>query len=694
MEANTLELEAIKRYKHTAINMLQYSFPHLTVEDLTEAVDHSILSKTKNPDAYVHNNYKNKTINSTLLEMSEYILSRQPIITASGVIFMKHGTVPNPLYNLLDKFINARTKYKKEMFRYPKGSEQFQKYNLLQLLAKLDSNAIYGILGAPTSVFYNLHVATSTTTQGRACISNSIMLFESFLANNIKFGSLNEVVTFIDNVVKEERTFNDRIVLDGDISLQESYFKVMSTCGFEWIPTEKEMFIVWEIMCRLTQEDLNRLFYKNNLYYFCDNQSITRAIEYILTALDQPFLDPNKPPKEIEVELNELLGLFREYVYHKYQVIDKMDRAEMMIRDSVLIVDTDSCIVSLDAWYRYNLDKVYNVPMTIKTRVLDPTSDFADNLDILDEVPLETDYDFYTDEMIQTEKLINPIRIVPQDGLRYSIINIIAYCLGQLVLDYMVEFSKNYNSYAPERKCLMIMKNEFLFKRVLLTDGKKNYAAIQEMQEGNLVPKDKSLAVTGLSINKSTLPLQTRNTLKKILYEDILEKENINQLDLLKNIVKAEKDIYDSLMSGKKEYYKPLTVKSIASYDSPMSQQGIKASIVYNALRGFDTEALDLEKRNGLDIIKVKIDKKTIEKIKDKYPDKYNGVLELMKIKEFASGIDTVALPLNVEVPEWIIEFVDHVSIIIDNMKNFPLESVGLYRMNNDNISHSNILKI
>ena len=48
------------------------------------------------------------------------------------------------------------------------------------------------------------------------------------------------------------------------------------------------------------------------------------------------------------------------------------------------------------------------------------------------------------------------------------------------------------NSYDKNRQTMMYLKNEFTFKRTLLTDAKKNYAAIQTVQEGNLVP-DKNM---------------------------------------------------------------------------------------------------------------------------------------------------------------------------------------------------------
>ena len=205
-------------------------------------------------------------------------------------------------------------------------------------------------------MYYNIYVAEAVTRQGRSYISCSMMFFEQFLANNVKFNSLNEIITFIHNIVteKDKRTLSDDLILDRDITLEEAFFKVMNTIdGTVWMPTEKEMVLVWEYMRGLGKEDLNRIYYKNNLYTFCELPVIQNIIVNILCNLKGPFMNPNEPPKEIKEDIDNLTLILKEYVYYPYFPIDKLDRIEYMQRDVVVITDR---ILSL--YYRNIVSKI------------------------------------------------------------------------------------------------------------------------------------------------------------------------------------------------------------------------------------------------------------------------------------------------------------------------------------------------
>ena len=125
------ETRVIQEYKKVAIEMLQFSFPGITREECEMAVDFSILKRYNNPNVTVTNNYKKVKAETSLMYMAEYILSREPIITMYGVMFKKHADSDNPLGKMMEVFMNSRDDLKKEMFKHPKGSEEFEKYNLL-----------------------------------------------------------------------------------------------------------------------------------------------------------------------------------------------------------------------------------------------------------------------------------------------------------------------------------------------------------------------------------------------------------------------------------------------------------------------------------------------------------------------------------------------------------------------------------
>ena len=694
---NIMQSKVVQEYINVMVDGLKNSFPKLYEQELRNAIEWSIFKRQYNGPASIDNNYTHQRLDGTVLDIIRYIESLEPIVTSSGVLFKKHKEADNPLSRMIMGFISKRKQYKKEMFKYPKGSEQFAKYNLSQLLEKLNANATYGVLGAPTSLIYNLYVAEAVTRQGRSYISCSIMLFESLLSNNVKFNNLNEIITFINNVEheKDTRRLLDNAILDRNITLEECFFKIMNTVDIMiWCPTEKEMGLVWEYICGLSQEDINRLYYKNNLYTFCDLPIVTGLIIKILSLLEEPFMNPNNPPENIKDDLNALVDLIKEYVYYPHFYIDKLDRIEYMQRDIVCVSDTDSTIISFDAWYRYILDKVFNIDMPIKHEKFNMIDIINENNPIPEIVETELDYNFYTDEVVEVQKIIEPGKLIPQENLKYAIINIIAYVCSDLIVDYLNEYSKLSGSYVEGVKCRMVMKNEFYFLRALLTNNRRNYADVQLIQEGNIIPEGERMAIMGLPINKTTLSEDVKKKMQEILYEEILTADHIDQIRVIKKLAILEKQIYDSIMNKETKYYKPDNIAARSSYESPLSVNGIVAAYVYNEVKDENMPAINLDERNKIIKIKLNINKKNVDKIKDLYPREHAKLVALLNNPSIGSKVNTLALPVDVPVPDWVLSFVDTQSIISDSLKNFPLESIGLNRLDNDSVNYSNIISL
>ena len=604
------------------------------------------------------------------------------------------------------------------------------------------------MIGLYVSILFDLNIAPAVTSTGRSLISSAILCFEGFLGNNVKFSSLNDILIFIDNVRLEYSSwqYNDYEILpiEGFVSLEEAFTKLILNCGYKYIPSYEDMDTVYRILQSCNQIELNRLFYKNNLYCFMDLPIARNLMISIITNMQTPYIEPAKPPKEIVPQLNELRDLLVEYVFYNHQWMDRMDRNKNMIKNVSIVSDTDSSFVSLDAWYHYNMTylKDYDSPILHqkidlfmklekekksdywkdkeipewynainKTEVVEflDTDEFGDlkdpsRLNGIEFLDNEKDYDFYNQEIIEKKRLINALEIIPQDNLKFALINIMCYILSTIINLYMIDFTKQSGSYRSDELCRINMKNEFMLAKILLTATKKNYASLQILQEGNYLGKG-ALDCKGIPcLTKSVISKDTQKALRKILLEDILTGK-VDQLKLIKDIAILEREIYNDLKSGSKKYYRPMVIKAADAYENPLRIQGVKASLAWNHIKS-GLPGFDLTVRNSLDIIKLKVDKDSAIKIRDQYPSQYERLLEIldpntnkmiddMRLSEIFKGkLECIALPKDLPVPEFLIPFIDYESIIDDNLATFPIESVGLGSFGNKKPNYSNVVKL
>ena len=749
---NVQEHPSLFEYRDQMSRVIKSIFPESSIYDIERGVEYSIAKRFKNFDLTIQNNYMNQSVDMTMLEMIDYIARREPIMTSYGTMFKKHEDVPNPLAKVIQGFLDLRTAHKKQMFKYPKKSEMFERYNLMQNLDKIDVNAVYGLIGLYVSIIFDLNMAPAVTSMGRSLIGSAILCFEGFLGNNVKFSSLNDVLTFIDNVRMEysDWKFNDIDILgtQGSVDIDECFTKIIMNCGYKYIPSNEDMDLIYRIIQNCNPIELNRLFYKNNLYCFMDLPIARNLMVKIVTGMKTPYIEPAKPPKEILPELDMLRDLLVEYVFYGHQYMDRTIRNKEMVKTISILSDTDSSFVSLDAWYNYNIEYLKNYDCPIMHQSIDlfkmiesekksddywwkdtetpewynavdktqaisfcDTDEFGDLKDpsILDAIIFDDnkkDFDFFNEDIIEIKRSIDALTIIPQDNVKFAIINIMCYVLSTVINEYMIDFTKNSGSYRGDPNCKIIMKNEFYMSRIMLTDVKKNYASLQILQEGNYLGSG-VLDVKGIEcLTKSSTSRDTQKALKKILMEDILTSPEVDQLKLIKDVAVLEKTIYNDLRSGSKKYYKPIIIKSLDNYDNPTRIQGIKAAMAWNYVKSDDLPGFDLGTRNALDIAKLDINEKNIEYIKEEYPEQYKKISDLInpectKMIEgvpantvFKGKLTTIGIPKDTIVPEWLKPFIDYTTLITNNISGFPVSSVGIGQFSNKKANYSNVVRL
>ena len=200
-----------------------------------------------------------------------------------------------------------------------------------------------------------------------------------------------------------------------------------------------------------------------------------------------------------------------------------------------------------------------------------------------------------------------------------------------------------------------------------------------------------------MPITKIGIPEKTKVRLKQILLNDVLNAgENLSQINIVKQLAVLEKQIFNSILSGSKEYFKEVRIKSKKAYDNPMGQYGIKASVAYNyIIQNTGKEPIDLDERNSIIVIKTDINLNNCADIKDSFPKEYENIVSLLSNYDIFKGtINYIAIPEMESTPEWVKPFISYTEIINDNLKTFPCEALGIDRKMKDTINFTNILHV
>lgn len=641
-------------WKEQMYQLLQAKYPgrKLSKKKVYTKLDRIIQRKIDNPKVTVINNYTNQSVRTDLLSLIDLIEDNHLIIGGGGTLFYPHNAKKNLLLDFILWVMDQRDHWKSERKKYKKGTPEYIACDIQQNLMKLIINSLYGCMGYPGFVLYNVFIAEAITNQGKHIITTAISCFEGFLGDNIPFDTKGELYSFIRNVSNEYRTqykgklkikpFRVKNVLSATVR------RLIEKCTFKF--DQRFVDEVTELLEGMSEEELTMLYYKNNLLTFLKNdfcKSILRTVYTENGPLMVPYSNKLKD-KTMQKLVEDLWQLIETYVFYNYPIYDRVRKASYTDKARSLYTDTDSVFISLDHLVQFSLDEVLNF-----------------------ETPMDPDM------------------------LSSTIANVMMIFVNYAIDKALKALCKSINI-PPEWAARLIMKNEFFFKKILFTDKKKRYISLALLQEGVLLNDGKGMdEIKGFDFKKAVTKEYLKDYYTKIALEDVLYPPEINPGEVFCKMAALRDSIQQGVRNGDMKYFKQAAVKTPDQYKKPYQTQGVTAILYWNAL----CPEHQLEFPNDVNIVPVvemrftdsdrikhPRDIKVIDEFARSHPDNYARLEQQIYLNNNPDirhmGMRYIATPKNpdIPVPKVIYDIIDYDKIVNDAIGLFlpVMKSIGI----------------
>ena len=654
------EHHVITEWKTEMTKLLKMKYgDKFTKSEINDKLDKIIKKDLKNQNVTVFNNYTNTAVRTNVLDLTDSIEANHLIITGGGCLFLPHGTKPNILIDFILEIMKRRKDAKKMRKNFEKGSDGWLKWDIAQLLNKLVINSLYGCMGYPGFLLYNVFTAEAITSEGRFIITTAINCIEAFLGNAFYFVDESELTHYIYNIHTEYKKYGELDVSKFGINdyLPLVYDRLIEKSKFTMTDKMKENLL--DMLTGKPQGELALLYYKNNLLEFSKLDFVKAKFKYIienngLLSFCEMDLLKNDEMRQVTKSIWDLYEVF---VLYNYPINDKIRKAMYLPKTRALYTDTDSVFVSVCHLVDY-----------IKNDVLHGNN------------PMASDND-----------------------LTFTSVNLMLIFINIAVDRYLKTLCYSTNI-EPEYAEKLGMKNEFYLKRILFVEKKKRYISLSILQEGQLLGKGRGKPeIKGFEFIKSNVKPYLRDFYTQLATDEILEADEISPSRIFKKMAQLKSDIEYGMSHGDSKFYKQAKVKTPDNYKNPFSTQGITAVMLWNAI--CPTMAIELPADVNIVPIKslrlpkppertkpteaVQLDpfkNKNIEELADKYPDVYqklyNEIYTNVNPQIRYMNLSSIALPKNsnITIPQYVFDLINYDDIVTNSIQLFlpVMESLGI----------------
>ncbi|WPH64355.1 DNA polymerase catalytic subunit [Staphylococcus phage vB_StaM_PB50] len=271
------------------------------------------------------------------------VINSNLIVTGSGSIYQPQSQRKNLNAEMLKDFIDSRKVAKHNMF-ISKGVDdvKYHKYMNEQKTIKILANSYYGAMIQGNSIFYDPYSGPAITYSGVDIVTTSAIALERFIGSKIFFMNISEIYNYIARICQEE--YKDHDIKINSVPTDNEILKGLLD-NVEYNFSEDEENDLKEFFSNLTQDEKNKVYFKNNLYGLLDHTDIFDNKISKMTGRED-FLDPNEPPEDMIPLLDELFDILEDWVIYNYQDYNRMYRMNYKKRRSVLTIDYDNMVAA------------------------------------------------------------------------------------------------------------------------------------------------------------------------------------------------------------------------------------------------------------------------------------------------------------------------------------------------------------
>lgn len=578
-------------------------------------------------------------------------LNSNYIMSAYGVMYKQpteHVSIFNDvIWNVIKerkdirKFIAQQRKENGEQFMI----NQFTRYNSKQKNRKVVVNAAYGVIASYISVFFNsgplmASSQCSITKTGQTLTTIAISNIENWLENNIDFVNVSDLLDYVvwcKNYYATNKDINEKYLSKlKDISREEFTDYLISMLED---PKKVDIRYLKLVTHRLTEMEIKSIYYRNNIPAIVEQDYWISMIKLILESSVKDNI-----PEEKENYIRYMAEL-DEFIFNTTAVDfihpQRFTRQFNKTRDTAIISDTDSVFISV---HKYLNDiKKY----------------------------------FHTED-------------IPERDLDLKITKIFIH-ISDRYLKYVLDEYLDFIHVSDERKKDISLKSEFDYSKILV-DGKKTYAGWKIGELSVPLGDESEIDVKGLSIKKSTVVKELRDSFSDILENNVLNSDRIDTLEILYKFDKIENDIRTNLHAGVTTYLQPASVSGDGSYDKPERIPPWRGVQIWNTIHPEQT--IDLPGR----VMQIRITPlDDYSYLEAEHPEVYQRIQDILNNKVNLLGskydgnskhksnkknvLDIICIPYQLErIPEWIIPLID-VDLIVDKLMKpgqFILNAIGV----------------